>query len=201
MDTGVRPAVPSEFEVLAQLLARAFRAELLIRWVLPTEREWERAATRLFLVLLRLTALEGLVLTNDQRTGVALWVAPEPPQHSACSQMLALAPAPLLLRHRSARAWRARVRLKEARPTVPCWYLRIIGTDPEHQGRGVGASLMAPLLQRCDLEGKISCLETGNEENLSFYRRHGFGVAQEFDLAKDGHVWTMVRDPSCNASP
>ena len=62
-------------------------------------------------------------------------------------------------------------------------------------------SLMAPLLQRCDLEGKISCLETGNRENLGFYRRHGFDVVREFDLSNEVHVWTMVRDPSSNASP
>ncbi len=200
MHSSARPAVPSEFELLAQLLARSFRAEALIRWVLPTETEWERAATRLFLVLLRLTALDGLVLTNEQRTGVALWVSPETPGPSAWSQMRALGPAPFLLRHRSARAWRARVRLKESRPPGPYWYLRIIGTDPEHQGSGVGTSLMAPLLQRCDLEGKISCLETGNRENLGFYRGHGFDIVREFDLAKDVHVWTMVRDPSPNAT-
>ena len=201
MHTPVRPAAPSEFEALAELLARAFGDEPLIRWLLPTEREWERAAARLFLILLRVTALEGLVLTNEQRTGVALWVSLEPPPYSAYSQMRALLPAPLLLRHRSARAWRARVRLKEARPTGACWYLRIIGTEPQRQGSGVGASLMVPLLQRCDLEGKISCLETGKRENLGFYRRHGFEIVREFDLARRVHVWTMVREPHSNAGP
>ena len=62
-----------------------------------------------------------------------------------------------------------RVHLRE-----PHYYLFAIGADPAHQGRGVGAALLAPMLARCDAEKLPAYLESSNPANLTFYRRHGF---------------------------
>jgi ribosomal protein S18 acetylase RimI-like enzyme len=77
----------------------------------------------------------------------------------------------------------------------PHWYLMILGVDPPHQGRGVGGTLIRPILARADAEGVRCYLETAKERNLAFYRRHGFEVAAEDDVPDGPHVWMMTREP------
>ena len=78
----------------------------------------------------------------------------------------------------------------------PHWYLMILGVDPPHQGRGIGGTLLAPVVSRADAEAYRCYLETSKERNLAFYRRHGFEVVQEDVIHDRGpRVWMMVRDP------
>jgi GNAT superfamily N-acetyltransferase len=75
---------------------------------------------------------------------------------------------------------------------MPHWYLMILGVDTVKQGKGIGGSLVAPMLARADAE-KLPCyLETMKEINVAFYTKHGFEVIVEDDF--DGlHYWTMKR--------
>jgi len=76
------------------------------------------------------------------------------------------------------------------------WYLATLGVDPPRQGQGIGSALLRPMLARADAEGLFCYLETEKEENVPFYRRHGFEVAAEHDLPNGGpHFWTMKRKP------
>ena len=78
---------------------------------------------------------------------------------------------------------------------VPHWYLLILGVEPEHQGKGIGSSLIAPGLARADAEGLPCYLETSKERNVAFYRRHGFEVRHEDFIPGGGpKVWMMIRD-------
>jgi ribosomal protein S18 acetylase RimI-like enzyme len=77
----------------------------------------------------------------------------------------------------------------------PHWYLMILGVDPPHQGQGIGGLLMAPILARADAGGMRCYLETAKERNVAFYRKHGFEVREEADIAQGPHVWMMARDP------
>jgi ribosomal protein S18 acetylase RimI-like enzyme len=78
----------------------------------------------------------------------------------------------------------------------PHWYLMVLGVDPPYQGRGVGGTLIQPILLRADSERRRCYLETAKERNLAFYRKHGFEVAAEDDIGESGpHVWMMMREP------
>jgi ribosomal protein S18 acetylase RimI-like enzyme len=78
----------------------------------------------------------------------------------------------------------------------PHWYLGVLGTRKKAQGRGVGSSLLAPVLDRCDDEGIPAYLESSKHSNIAFYRRHGFEVTGEIPLPFGGpSVWSMWRDP------
>jgi len=77
----------------------------------------------------------------------------------------------------------------------PHYYLFAIGADPAHQGRGVGAALLAPMLARCDEEQLPAYLESSNPANLSFYRRHGFEPTGELRFGADVLVTPMRRAP------
>ena len=76
------------------------------------------------------------------------------------------------------------------------WYLSIAGIHPDAQGRGLGASVLAPGLAAVDVAGAACFLETYNERSLPFYARLGFMVAGRYAEAVTGcDYWLMVRLP------
>ncbi len=78
-------------------------------------------------------------------------------------------------------------------PDEPHWYLAIIGVDAAHQGKGLGAQLLAAALRRCDEEGVIAYLESSNPANISLYERHGFEVVHEIRKGDAPPVFPMLR--------
>ena len=52
-------------------------------------------------------------------------------------------------------------------PHEPHWYLNVVSTIPDHQGRGLGSAVMRPVLERCDAEGARAYLESSNPRNLT----------------------------------
>ena len=62
--------------------------------------------------------------------------------------------------------------------------------------RGLGGTLIRPVLEIADGEGRNCFLESANERNLSFYRRHGFEVMEEVQVPNGPRIWGMLRRPS-----
>ncbi len=89
--------------------------------------------------------------------------------------------------------------MAEWHPEEPHWYLAVIGVDAARQGRGLGARLMEPALERCDAEGLIAYLESSNPANVSLYRRHGFEVIGEIRAGDAPPIQPMLR-PARGAS-
>ena len=82
------------------------------------------------------------------------------------------------------------------------WYLSIAGIAPQAQGRGLGASVLAPGLAAVDQAGAVCFLETYNERSLPFYGRLGFTVAGRCAEAVTGSdYWLMLRQPVHAAMP
>lgn len=86
-------------------------------------------------------------------------------------------------------------KMEKVHPSEPHWYLAVLGTDPQYQGKGVGSALMAPVLQKCDAEGVPAYLESSKESNVPFYQRHGFEVKGEVNVKNGPTLWPMWRDP------
>lgn len=87
-------------------------------------------------------------------------------------------------------------KVAEAHPSEPHWYLSAVGTVPDHQGRGHGARVLRPVLDRCDEQGLAAYLESSNPRNLAFYHRLGFEVTGEIPTPDATAVLTaMWRSP------
>jgi predicted N-acetyltransferase YhbS len=72
----------------------------------------------------------------------------------------------------------------------------MLGVEPSQQGRGLGGVLMQPILARADAEGVPCLLESMNERNLTFYKRHGFEVTAHGQIPNEGpQIWVMLREP------
>ncbi|HXU73931.1 MAG TPA: GNAT family N-acetyltransferase [Polyangia bacterium] len=196
-----RRTTDGELGRVGSVLAAAFQDDPMWRWALGRDATDERRARldRFFGALVRkVYAGKELVFTAGDFAGSAVWTPPGAWKFSLADEAR-VAPAVLgafgaagTVRLLQLLAGVERVHLRE-----PHYYLFAIGADPAHQGRGVGAALLAPMLARCDAERMPAYLESSNPANLTFYRRHGFvesGPALRFGT--DVTVTPMRRGPA-----
>lgn len=78
------------------------------------------------------------------------------------------------------------------RPTVPHYYLGVIGTEPGLHGRGIGSQLLDAFCTASARDPASSgvYLETAQESNLRFYERAGFVETGRGNLGS-GTLWCM----------
>jgi ribosomal protein S18 acetylase RimI-like enzyme len=193
---AVREARAEEAPELARRLCDAFRDDPMQRWLFPGDAAYERRGLANFELVLRRTLEVGLVHTTPGLAGAALWLPPGRDLLDAPGGALFGWRSALALRGAIVRGARFFAALARHHPREPHWYLPVLGTAPEHQGRGVASSLLRALLARSDAEGLPAYLESSKERNLAFYRRHGFEVVGT--LRADGGgptVWPMLRAP------
>jgi len=77
------------------------------------------------------------------------------------------------------------------------WYLSIVGVAPQHQGQGLGGTLVRPILDKADALGVPSYLETFTPKNRGFYRRLGYQeVSSLVEPVTGSEYWIMIREPS-----
>jgi GNAT superfamily N-acetyltransferase len=190
-----RQATDGDIRPLASLLARAFHDDPVMTWLFgerPAPRM--RRLRRWFAFEARRHRRHGQVLVGDRYEGAAFW---DPPGlwKSSWRQMLRAAPVMVpAVGPRIPRAIKAFDLIERAHPREQHWYLSVLGTDPPHQGRGVGTALVDPVLARCDREGLGAYLESSKPQNIPYYERFGFGVTGQIDLPSGPPVWPMWRD-------
>ena len=192
-----RPATRADLDRMADVLAEAFHDDPVMAWLFGDDER--RTVPR----LRRFFAIEGarhlqhpFVHTTDDHAGAAYW---DPPGRwkTPFRHMVRLAPfMTLAMRQRIPRALRGLGKIEGAHARHPDhYYLAVLGTRPDRQGAGVGSALIQPVLDHCDEHGIGAYLESSKEQNIPFYRRHGFEVVEEVHLPKGPSLWPMWRDP------
>jgi GNAT superfamily N-acetyltransferase len=192
----VRQASDGDVRSLASVLARAFHDDPVMTWLFG-----ERPGPRLrrlrlyFAAEARRHGRHGQVLVGGDHAGAAFW---DPPGLWRVTWLQLVRSTPVMLAAvgiRLPRAIKALELIDRAHPREPHWYLAVLGTDPPHQGRGVGTALLSPVLARCDREGLGAYLESSKPTNVPYYERFGFGVTGQIDLPSGPPVWPMWRNP------
>ncbi len=197
MTVRVRRATAEDVPAMAAAMARAFYDDPLMAWILPDGRNRLPRLTGLFATgYAKVDLVHHEVYTADGAMGAATWAPPGTWKLSTRQTLPALPGTLRWLRGGSLRFASALGTLARHHPAEPHWYLAGLGTDPPFQRQGVGAALLAPVLERCDTEGVPAYLETQKERNVPYYGHHGFEVCGEVDVPGDGpHLWLMWRAP------
>jgi ribosomal protein S18 acetylase RimI-like enzyme len=191
MTTLVRPAREEDVDAMCVSLAAAFEDDPVMNFLIPDGARRLDKLRRFFVQHLP----HGGCYTTEDRVAGALW---DPPGQWKMSNSAILRSMPTLvsvLGARSITALRTLAEIEKLHPQEPHWYLAVLGTAPDRQGKGLGSSLMAPVLEACDRDGLPAYLESSKDTNVPFYERHGFAVTREIPLPKGPTVWAMWRDP------
>ncbi|MCR9094988.1 MAG: GNAT family N-acetyltransferase [bacterium] len=190
---AVRPPRPDERRSVLDVLGRAFHDDPVASHLFPNPRNRARKWARFSGLAVDAMADSAHVLTTDSVEGAAIWQRPTDAR-LAFGQSLRIA-----LRFLGVAGVGARraTRLGEFtgahRIREPHYYLAALGTDPPHQGKGIGSALIEPVLARADREGLPAYLESSKEANVPFYRKHGFEVVEELQVPGGPRVWSMLR--------
>ena len=192
-----------------QVLFDAFRDDPFFSWLYGAERENGEAVPGLHGFTLRAGIRYGAAYApSPGLEGIAIWL---PPGRPHIDTWMALSSGILALRGSLPRGSGLRrsflrrmmaysdysERLHDRIAPGPHWYLLAIGTRSGYRGKGYGAMLLRPMLERFDREGLPCYLETHNEANVSLYAHFGFAVAEQGTLPHSSQKhWAMLREPA-----
>jgi ribosomal protein S18 acetylase RimI-like enzyme len=189
-----RHAIAADLPELTATLANAFFDDPLTSWIFPDPavrpqqlRSWMRLTTEMGLT-------RGHLYTAGGNRSAAIW---SPPDVTLFDELWGARLAQLLTQELGDRAGEVLKGLAGALASQPDdephFYLFTLGTHSEQQGSGFGARVVEPVLAICDEQGLPAHLESSNERNLSFYRRHGFEVLSELAVVEGGPILRPMR--------
>ncbi|MHA7900628.1 MAG: GNAT family N-acetyltransferase [Henriciella sp.] len=182
--TNLIQARPSDWRLVSDITAEAFANDPVNQHIFG-----KRASIRsMFRVMARDMYLPSGLSHLHPAGGATMWMPPN--VDAAPSQFGLLKFALGQLRHGTPSAIKRGMALSELmqawHPTEPHFYLFTIGTTGEARGKGVGKSLLAPVLSACDAAGMPVYLENSNPTNTGFYAAHGFERMGVFEIDGEG---------------
>lgn len=188
----VRVATERDVDGVSATLVAAFDADPLWSWAFPEGG---------------LDAIWGLCVTSAMRypavrfvgdyAAASIWIPPGGTELTAEEEASLEPMLEGLVGARAAEVLELFERMERAHPTAaPHYYLSLLGTHPDHRGKGVGMALLADNLAKIDSEGMPAYLESSNPENDRRYERLGFERIGEFQRPDGGLTCsTMWREP------
>jgi GNAT superfamily N-acetyltransferase len=199
-DEGPRPRLATEADAAAIIatLSAAFDTDPLWSWAFPDDEKRPTQYETFFGLFVESAIPNGWVWTTGQAAAVAVWT---PPGKSELSQEAEAKVEPFLTAELGPHAKPVLQILESFESACPegqdFYYLSLLGTHPDHRGRGLGVSLLAANLARTDADGMPAYLESSNPANNARYERLGFTPRAQFSTPEGRHtVTTMWREPS-----
>jgi GNAT superfamily N-acetyltransferase len=200
-EVEIREHRPSELRTLVAVAARAFWDDPLFNFFAPDFYTQHRSLGGFFHAGIGDASRHGRVWVAERDgmpIAVAAWLPPGvlTPKNGRRAWYQTRHALPTIARSPQRRSALALMNeLPKHHIRERHWYLAVLATDPKFQGRGIGTRLLAPVLAECDRSGLPAYLETQKEENLPYYGRFGFEVAEVVRVRNSPAVWTMQRTP------
>ena len=161
---------PDAREVGLSTIVTAFAADPLLRWILPSADKYLNHSAGIFDGFGGVAFDAGTAYQVADFAGVALWVPPSHAQHHDNDDAeFSSSLTQLVVPEQMEEVATVLTQMQSYHPDYDCWYLPLIGVDPGHQGRGLGAQLMKYALASCDEAGLPAYLESSNPANISLY--------------------------------
>jgi ribosomal protein S18 acetylase RimI-like enzyme len=188
------PVAEADVPAVAATLARAFHDDPVFRVLFGGTVPFDRAS-RFFELMATVQRRHHHVYRTPGNESAAIWA---PPDAWKLPVATIARNTPAMIRvfgHRLISNLRILNTLERHHPAEPHYYLEFLGTDPAHQGKGLGGALVGPMVERCDREGVGAYLESSKEDNLAFYGRFGFEVTEVITHRAGPQQWLMWRKP------
>ena len=176
-----RPASTDDLTGVVETISLAFHDDPTWSWAFPDSV----SRPEQFLVFWRFMVAAALryrwVLVADACEAAAIWIPPNGTEIAAEDEPKLGPILTELVGERADEVMELLARFDAAHPRhEPHYYLSLLGTHPDHTGRGIGMALLAESLARIDRERMPAYLESSNPANNHRYQRHGFHAIGEF---------------------
>jgi GNAT superfamily N-acetyltransferase len=199
-DGGISPrlATPADAGAILVTLRGAFDADPLWSWAFPDDEKRPAQYEAFFGLFVESALPNGWVWTTDQGTAAAVWT---PPGKNELSEEAEAKLEPFLTAELGAHAEPVLEVMEQFESAHPededFYYLSLLGTHPDHRGRGIGMGLLEANLAKIDAEAMPAYLESSNPANNTRYEHLGFEPRTKFSTPEGRHtVTTMWREPS-----
>jgi GNAT superfamily N-acetyltransferase len=194
-DCATRRAGQADLPTLGYVLAAAFHADPVMRWVIPDDAGRRVRLPALMELYAARVQRHGENRINESGTGAAVWAPPgaefTPDEDARFEAGLIVAGGRDL-----GRLGAVAELLDAHHPAEPHWYLMLAGVIPDRQGAGIGGALLRAVLAGADRAGLPAYLEATSPRNRALYERHGFTVTAELRTADCPPLWAMWRAPA-----
>ncbi len=179
----VRKATRGDIKPAGDVLAAAMATDPIACWILGKEADVERRLRLVFRGLMRVAtrASDHEVHLTDDGWTVGLWHGVDRWDLRPID-LVRVFPSSLRSGFLNKRGLQLNNAMHKAHPREPHYYLEVLGTRPDREGRGGGSAVMEAMAERCDRDGVAAYLENSNPRNEPFYRRHGFEPIPAFGL-------------------
>ena len=188
----IRPATPADRERVIEILTASFDANPAVNDTVPVGEGREKRMRALMEYLVDTGYAKQGVFMSDDGLGAFILYDPVafPDTFSDTMRQLRLVNRCIgwsRLKYASAKD----KRMRSFRPSVPHFYLSMIGTHPSAQGKGLGSKMLDFIFSLSASASKAVYLETSVLQNVEMYRRKGFIVHGEWKVRDDYHVHFM----------
>jgi ribosomal protein S18 acetylase RimI-like enzyme len=189
---AIRIATASDLEGVTTTLTAAFARDPLWSWAFPDPED--------LAVLWRFYIRSALRFPNvwivGEYAAASVWIPPHETDLTEQEEERMGSLVTDLIGPRAPQVMELIERFEDSHPRgKPHYYLSLLGTHPDHRGRGLGMGLLSENLASIDAEGAAAYLESSNPANDRRYERLGFKRVGEF-TTPDGEctVATMWRE-------
>lgn len=192
----VGPALWTEVDPIAQLIAVTFRESPPDRWLVPDSADRRAVMPGYFRILVEEAMAAGSVQTSVDGHAVAVWMyatgSGTGPGRDH-DEKVAAATGAYLDRFRAFEEM-----LAVAHPTQPHHHLALLAVRPGHQRQGYGSALLAQHHATLDHDGLPAYLEAVTAGVQHFYRRFGYRQLETSIQVPGGGptLYPMWRSPS-----
>jgi len=193
--SDVREARLDERRALSNSLALAFEDDPVSAYLYPDPSTRVSRLRKSYSVIIPTLTRNGALHCDPQLYCGAVWQAPFAPALSRVAQLIFNLRMLRNLGSALGRGQRLADAMLASHIREPHWYLGILGTRPDQQGKGLGSRVLSPVLARCNRDGSLAYLESSKESNIPFYQRHGFEVTGEIRVPDGPTLWAMRREP------
>jgi GNAT superfamily N-acetyltransferase len=192
-DVLIRTATAADAERCLAVLTLAFGSDPPCRWAWSDPQQYLEAFPR-FARAFGGSAIDlGTAYYSEGFSGVALWLPPHAaPDEASLMRVIQDTVADA----RKDAMFSMFEQMDAFHPREAHWHLPLIGVDPAHQGKGIGAALLRHVLSACDDQQVLAYLEATSPRNVPLYERHGFEALGSIQIADSPPVVPMVRKPS-----
>jgi GNAT superfamily N-acetyltransferase len=191
-DALIRTATAVDAERCLAVLTLAFGSDPPCRWAWPDPHQYLEAFPRFARAFGGNALALGTAHYAEGFAGVAWWL---PPGAAPDEASLVRVIQETVAEARQDALFSMVEQMEAFHPREAHWHLPLIGVDPAHQGKGIGAALLRHVLRACDHQKVLAYLEATSSRNILLYERHGFEALGSIQGADAPPVVPMVRQP------